>query len=360
MLVTQKIAPRPAATSSGSPSGRVHTLGYSTQAPPSGASQPDASGSPRGLSPLEKRARKKAITVSLANRLAAVTPCPVARRGYERSRSCCAVMVQGPTGKVITSYCKARFCLVCSSIRSADKIHRYGPELRGWSDKQMVTLSIRNVPATGLRAAVKGMLKEFAVITQWLKRRHGDAVKMLRSVEVTYNAQRDDVHPHIHIIVAGADIARDLRDRWLFKFPSASIKGQDIRPCFGERPEIELLKYSVNLSVDKKSLDGKRSPVPAEVLDLIYRELRSIRLIGAIGFVSAREAEPEQDTDTGEDAVTPSGDTISPVEAEGRTIIWTWSQPDRDWICEDTGQLLTGYVPSRRIADFIIALEAGP
>jgi hypothetical protein len=355
-MANNKIAQTQTPTSGSSPSGRA--------APTFNTSGLFHHGAPAGGSALAKRARRRAISVALSLQLADVTPDERQRRAYLRTvKNCCNTMIQTPAGQITTMYCSHRWCLVCSSIRTARAITSYSPEIGKWKNSQLVTLTIPNVSLTALRGAVKDMLREYYRITQWLQRRHGKArVKMLRSLEVTFSSSRGDAHPHFHILVEGAQVAQDLLSRWLVKFPKANILGQDIRPARAGA-EIELLKYAVGLSTDKKGIDGRRQVVPPEALDAIFRAIKGVRLLGAVGFHAAvaDDAAPVTDAPVtdGDEPLQVEGATISPVPSEGRTIIWRWSQENRNWLDFETGQFLTDYEPSRHVREFLQQLEGG-
>jgi hypothetical protein len=249
---------------------------------------------------------------------------------------------------------------VCAGIRSATAIDRYAPEVTGWGAKYMVTLTIPNCRLDDLRTRVKGMLTEFSRVTQWLQRKHGrPAVKVLRSLEVTFNQTRYDAHPHFHCLVEGEQVARDMVERWLHRHPEASAAAQDVRAA-SNTAVLEVFKYAVGLSVDKRGADGTRAPVPAPALDGIYRALRGVRLLGAVGFSALLpEDEPMEDAEMEDGALTPEGETISPVKSD-KAIVWEWSQEAMDWVNPETGELLTGYKPSKRVIDFIKKLEESP
>jgi hypothetical protein len=353
-MATPKIASTTGPTSGSAPSG-VSRSPFNTSEDFHRAGAPAAA-------PLVKRARRRAISVALALQLADVTPDERQRRAYLRTvKNCCQTMIQTPAGQITTMYCGHRWCLTCSAIRTARAITSYSPEIGKWKNSQLVTLTIPNVSLTALRGAVKDMLREYYRITQWLQRRHGKKnVKMLRSLEVTFSSSRGDAHPHFHILVEGAQVAQDLLSRWLVKFPKANILGQDIRPARAGA-EIELLKYAVALSTDKKGIDGRRQVVPPEALDAIFRAIKGVRLLGAVGFVAAvaDDAAPVVDDADGDEAIQVEGATISPVPSNGRTIIWRWVQESRNWLDFETGQFLTDYEPSRHVREFLAQLEGG-
>jgi hypothetical protein len=286
--------------------------------------------------------------VAMATGLAAVAECPSMKRAYERTiHKCCRTMVQQVTGKLETTYCRGRWCAQCSAMRTAATIARYGPEVAAWGpDKWFVTLTRPNVKAAHLKAAVKEMVAEWRVITRWLQRKYGNgAVKAIRSLETTYNAQRDDTHPHFHVLINREEIARDLLERWLVRFPAARRVAQDVRRA-DDRSWPELLKYAVKATTER---DGE--PVPPAALDKIFTATRGLRLLGAVGIRAFRDEPTPEEFEA-------AGDTMSPKQVDEPTE-WCWVQSLRDWVAP-TGETLSDYVPCRRVEQFIQRLEQPP
>jgi hypothetical protein len=300
---------------------------------------------------LQKRARKKAISKPLAARLAAVAKSKQMLRGYNRTLHRCGETIsQGGDGKVITYYCKARHCVLCGSIRTAIAIHSYGDEIRSWDKKFFVTLTIPNVSAARLRSAIKGMLYDFRVVTQYLKRKYPE-VKIMRSLEVSYSGVRNDFHPHFHCIVSGKDVAKGLLTRWLHQVLGTSSLGQDLRQA-DNNSVMEVFKYAAKLSQEVKGEDGKRVLAPAWALDEIFSALKGVRCLGAVGF----RAKKKDTTDDEDFEVIGMTKVIKRV---GESVDWDWVQGVRDWADLRTGEVLTEYEPSRRMDEFIHKLEEG-
>lgn len=297
---------------------------------------------------LQKRARKKAISKPLAARLAKVAKSKGMLKQYNRTLYRCGeVISQSSCGKVISYYCKARHCVVCGSIRTAIAIGSYGDELKSWDKKYLVTLTIPNVSACMLRPAIKRMLADFRRITRYLKAKH-PSVKMLRSLEVSYNGERKDFHPHFHCIVDGYDVGKHLLVRWLEQVKGTSSLGQDIRLA-DDASVLEVFKYAAKLSQECKGPDGKRMLAPAWALDEIFSALKSVRCLGATGF-SVKKEEPmfEEFEVVGNTPV---------IKQVGRSVDWDWEQKNRDWVDKTTGEMLTEYQPSDRMEEFISKME---
>jgi len=109
---------------------------------------------------LIKRARRKYMSTGLALRLVDANKQnqeSILKKSYWNTFHCCGQLAVMKSGKVTSSYCKNRWCLVCNSIRTAQLIIKYKPILKEWDEKVMVTLT-RGPRCKG--AALKGAIKE--------------------------------------------------------------------------------------------------------------------------------------------------------------------------------------------------------
>lgn len=102
--------------------------------------------------------------------------------------------------------CKNRFCPVCA-WRKARK-DALGLSLMMQYVKQVesksfifLTLTIPNVTAEHLESEIKHYNESFRRLSN---RKHFKSVAKgyVRKLEVTYNAERDDYHPHFHVLIA--------------------------------------------------------------------------------------------------------------------------------------------------------------
>src|SRR5678815_2165989 len=82
----------------------------------------------------------------------------------------CASTLEQADGKLTTRYCGNRWCAVCNRIRTGRAINAYGPELEAWTRKHFVTLTIPNVSAGELPAAVRGMIRTFQAVKLAMRR----------------------------------------------------------------------------------------------------------------------------------------------------------------------------------------------
>jgi hypothetical protein len=210
----------------------------------------------------------------------------------------------------------------------------------------MVTLTVPNCSAGALRKTVREMHHAFSTTTRALKRKYGkDGVRMIRTTEVTYNAEADSYHPHMHLLVDGAAVAESVRDAWLERWPDAKRVAQDVRPATAGALT-ELFKYTTKLTTSEKKV------VPLFALDTIYTAVRGLRLWQPVG-VRALTDDAAGD-DTAEMDQTESTPAITRPTEE---VVWAWQQGVRDWVDGATGECLTGYVPSAGREAFIATLE---
>jgi len=295
---------------------------------------------------LRKRAGRKAITYALAKGLVRVALGPLMGRAYARTANQCGTLLDQSGGSLKQYWCGHRWCCVCGAIRTARAWHAYGPTVQAWQDAQLVTLTVPNCTANGLRQRVKDMHHAFALVTRAVRRKYGKgAVRMIRTTEATYNAGANTYHPHMHIMVHGADVAESVRDAWLKRWPDARRIAQDIRPATAASVA-ELFKYATKLSTSDRKL------VPLVALDVIYTALRGLRLWQPVGIAALTDEAAGDDTaEMEQQKSTPA--FVRPTES----IVWGWQQGVRDWVDGATGECLTGYTPDEKREAFIATLE---
>jgi hypothetical protein len=287
---------------------------------------------------LLRRARSKFLSLPLAVALAELRT--DLEKSYRNTVYCAGTLSQDG-GKLCGKYCGNRWCLVCNRVRTARAITRYAPVLDGWQDKQFVTLTIRNVPGDELAVALDDMQATFSAVVRGIRRTDRLEFQGMRKVECTYNARRDDFHPHYHVIVDGREQADRLVARWLAKWEgSAEAAGQDVRPCSADGVK-EIFKYFTKLTTRQ---DGPRTAMAVAPLDVIFRAMRGRRVWQPVGF--SAPAVVDEDAPIGTD-----GDTEALDRAhEGTT--WEWEQQVADWVNVRTGEVLTGYEPTERVRRF--------
>ncbi len=198
-------------------------------------------------------------------------------------------------GNLHGNYCKNRFCTLCLSIRKAEIINRYYPELKKWEDPHFVTLTVKAVSAKNLKKWIKGMKRAFKLISDRCKKRHqrGKGIKLtgIKSLECNFNPKKKTYNPHYHLIVANKEIANILKNEWLKQWtPKHSYhKAQHIRKVENmERDLIETIKYGSKIftepDINKNTQNAFPQKIYAKALDTIFTALKNIRVFERFGF----------------------------------------------------------------------------
>ena len=262
---------------------------------------------------------------------------PLAKK-YDATLFCSSVLEQDGN-KLRSRFCNNRWCNICNRIRTAKLIKGYGAAIDSMIDPRFVTLTVPNVPATELRAEIRRMISEFRKIQELRRKHKKPLIRGIRKLEVTYNPDLQNFHPHFHFIVEGEAAADELIEDWLDRNTTADSRGQDQREA---KNPIELFKYFAKLTSKSKSdtiiiKAGKMVRIEysyPEALDLVFQAIEGTRIIQPIGGIKYIKEDIE-------DLETVVVEDLEPEEA-------LWIYQDRDWVNVYTGELLTGYEPSRR------------
>ena len=204
------------------------------------------------------------------------------------------------------NFCKARLCPMCQRRRSLIMFHQV-LELTHEHHRHyrsdipiIVTLTVPNVQADMLRLRIDSMYNG------WHKLMMRTPVKRIarswfRSLEVTYNEERDDYHPHFHVLILvpmnyfvrsrGLYIERD---RWLEMWQESmempEITQVDVRRVkklskhsFSNTSPLasavaEVAKYATKPGDYVKQTGGGRFEANAEVIEAYHWALRGRRL----------------------------------------------------------------------------------
>lgn len=287
-----------------------------------------------GGSALQKRARRKGLSHALALGLVDYgkqvnSP---QLRAYVRMANCCKQVVQ-EDGKVTAHYCRHRGCLVCAAIRTAKLAEAYAPMVVSWPEPMFVTLTVPNVAGPQLRRALQEMFATLWECRRAVRRQLGPEVRGIAAREVTRNGDTQLWHPHLHIVVDGAAVARALVMEWLKRVPAARLIAQDVRPASKELRE--LLKYPMKPTTKR---GGKRAALTPAELDELFRATHKLRMVQPFGFVAPAARMAEEITEL----VATVG---APDNRQGR-VLWDWVPALHDWVDYDTGAVLAGYEPT--------------
>jgi hypothetical protein len=315
---------------------------------------------------LKRRARKKLFGRAKAAKLAHLYS-PLEEKYWETYR--CSDMIIRESGKVRSHFCKHRHCEICNNIRTAHYIEKYMPTLDTWQDKVFMTLTVKNPNRENLRQTLNDMHGHFTKIKD-SERKAGRKLVGLRKLEITYNRREKTYHPHFHLVLHDSVSAEHIILKWLKKFnpdvdykllkeirrlilckieegtnpkkfitlgePYNSVrKGliadpqfQDWRPA-DQNACMELFKYVTKLTSSSKN----DKLIDTVALDNIYQSIRGRRIFQTFGFIAHEEVPAPENEETAED------ENQEPTTFE-------WLQDHHDWINRETGELLSGYVPT--------------
>lgn len=302
--------------------------------------------SSKPLTPLQKRARRKAVSKPLATKLEQVAKSELMRRAYQLTANGCGELMYQTDGKLHTKWCGYRWCVSCSNMRTARAWAAYGEETSTWKDAHFVTLTIPNCSLAVLRPTIQKMHKAFNYCWRAMRRKGIDP-KMLRATETTWNEDEKTAHPHIHVLTSDRQQAVVLVREWLKRWPKATNAAQDIRKAdAGSR--YELFKYASKLMSESRDTDGSRKIVPPWVLDEIFGSIRGLRLWAGVGVRSA-VAQPDEE---GEMELAETTLAVKRVDEE---VMWKWGR--YDWVDGATGECLADYEPSDKVKLWVRKIE---
>ena len=243
---------------------------------------------------LSGRAKLKGLSQYIAYSLYYNCTASNLRRSYRNSIYCQDVLVAS-NGIIKSTYCKNRWCPTCNRIKTAGYINRYLPTLEAQTELYFVTLTRPNVVVDDLRAEIKELLRLYRKIV------NGDRTiaKLiafthtvgLRKLECTYNAQRDDYHPHLHLLVSSRVVADAIVNKWLYLSPSASPEAQCVKPVTDLSGGVkEIFKYFTKLLA--KSPTG-RVYFDAVHMDNIFVACRNVQVFGGLGSLKINDIDDE-------------------------------------------------------------------
>lgn len=275
---------------------------------------------------LLKRARSKYLSFGLAINLKQNNPESPLEKSYYGSMLCSGIMRQEGK-KLVTTYCKQRWCAVCNRIRTAKTISGYLPVIRALDEIYFVTLTKKTVLSPDLKKSIDLMNSTWRKITD-IARNKRFLFQGIRKAECTIRPN-GLYHYHFHVVISGKENAEWLVKNWLKRLGNnADSKAQDCRKA-DEQSLKEIFKYFTKLTASNKQ--GERKLYDYRRMDVIFQAMRNRRVFQPFGGLRILSEEIEdinsQDFECLEDA----------------EQVWKWYS--EDWI-NDCGECLTGYHPS--------------
>jgi len=281
---------------------------------------------PNTLKSLGKRAKAKHISDPITLKLVDITKSKYDKQPFWNTWHC-ARKLQQSEGKVTTKYCKNRWCIVCNRIRTAKLILGYGDELKKLKNPYFVTLTVRNISAKKLSSEIDKMFLVFTKIRKNFSYYKHPLIG-IRKLESTVSERYKNHHPHFHLIIDGKENAELLVDEWLKRYKGTDRDGQDCKKA-DPNSMIELFKYFTKMFTK----DG----VYTKDLKVIINALKGRRVIQALGISQIKESDEDV-----EDIKELESQLYKELDADDR-VTWDWN--GYDWINQETGEFLTGYVP---------------
>lgn len=182
--------------------------------------------------------------------------------------------------------CKNRFCPICAwkkSRKDALALSVMMSYLKQEEKKEFIflTLTAPNVPADELNDEIKHYNQSFQRLMQ--RKEVKNIVKgYARKLEITYNEERDDYHPHFHVLIAvnksyfNQATQYISRDRWLELWQQVTknpfITQVDVR-------KVRSLKENRIFEVAKYSAKDSDYLINQKVFEVFYKALKGKRLI---------------------------------------------------------------------------------
>lgn len=284
----------------------------------------------KGKNTLKRRAVAKYLTNEIIYGL--IDQDSSLKQSYWNSYHCSNILLQDGQ-KITGKYCNNRWCIVCNRIRTAKMIKGYLPAIKQEiEDPFFVTLTIPNVSGDLLKSTIRGMIKNLTKISDLFRKRRNYQIKGIRKIECTYNRQKNNFHPHIHLLIDGDQVSQELINTWLTYYPDADRHAQDFRPA-DDNSMIELFKYTTKLTTKNDiKRDGENVEIiyHPEALDIIFKALYKIRTFQPMGIKKQ-----------------PVNEDIEDIQSEiyedikSNVEVWSYLQDVSDWV-SGSGECLTG------------------
>jgi hypothetical protein len=286
----------------------------------------------KGLVSLRKRAKAKFIQKNWLKSLIELDT-PLKKKYIDTMK--CASYIKQSGEKFTSRYCGNRWCLICNRIRTAKLINQYTKPLDKLEDKQFLTLTRPNVNAENLKTEINYLYKWWRAMLR-VSVKEGRNMSGVRKLEITYSHNRNDYHPHLHIIVDKKENAEYILRSWLWENPTADPGAQDQQECYDYK---ELFKYVTKMTTPIKRGEETIEYFYPEAMDNIFQAIKGARIYQAFGNV-LQEAETE--TELTEDLVIDEALTVEGKEGEN---LYKWNQ--NNWYNIKTDEPLTDFDPDR-------------
>lgn len=174
------------------------------------------------------------------------------------------------TGAIVGArFCKQRLCPICNYRRSTMLWHKV-KEVTNHIENEYVfiTLTVRNCTAENLKNEIDHILESFHRITcrrTWKKNFLG----YIRGLEITYNAEENTYHPHLHILAVTSDDY----------FKSEYVDIHTLRQWWTESAQLDYyVQVNIKKVKDKDSAIAEVVKYAVKVADLLENKIDENRL----------------------------------------------------------------------------------
>jgi hypothetical protein len=292
----------------------------------------------------------------------------------------CAESIINKDGKLISAYCKNRWCVVCCRIKTANLIKGYQPQIELMENPQFITHTFRNCEAaelpknlaryseffrehynylsdelkkikSRLATAKRKRLKDeiLQIETELQQFTNVRKLRGIRKIECTYNPTSNTYHPHTHIVVANEVQAKELNQAW-FKYCERenlvyNPQAQKTVKCNANISK-ELFKYFTKMmtptnkvlkikkkkekSVWSETEKRKEKLYHIQAMDIIFAAMVNKQVFTAFGIKKVEEDDVNANIES----------ALTEMDA------WMYDKQLHDWVNTETGEVLTNYSPS--------------
>lgn len=298
---------------------------------------------------LQGRAKRKLISQSIMLKLIDLTK---ENEGIYKTSSLwntyhCQEKLITANGRLYGKYCKNRFCSICNTIRKADIINRYLPDIEKWEEPYFVTLTIKSCKADQLKSRVTGILRGFKKVKERQKKKYqrGTGIKLIgvKSLECNFNPTKKTYNPHFHLLVPNKKIAEVIIDEWLriATRQFAQRQAQDMRKVYDlESGLVEIIKYSSKIFTEPDTAKKTKNTSPdiyIAAYSNILAAMKGRRIFDRFGFNTtikkAKHERNEQFVDNYQE--------------------WEYSLKAQDWQNTLTQENLTGYTATPQLTEIL-------
>ena len=192
-------------------------------------------------------------------------------------------------GKIYGTFCRERICPMCQrrlSLKTYAQLQNVVNKLNV-NNFLLLTLTVKNCNGNELGQTISTMNKAFSKL--WRELLSTSCLGCFRALEVTYNSDRDDYHPHFHAILSVDDDyfstnkylhVENLITSWRTCWNHSGDGWADIRPIKDiENGVAEVAKYAV------KPFDISDDKLTIKMLDTLYTALKGRRLTQTYGDI---------------------------------------------------------------------------